>query len=556
MKYCNNRSFAVYWCVFLGIITQMIANPVYSFQPADVELPADSRYLIIHLDGISSEVFIEKMENGVLPNISAYFDDSDIIDHAITYFPSKTPNVITSIREGIEPEEARFPGWQFRNRDPHSITRMPESFFKMAFSTSRISVTNLMYGIPGLHWMAGIALQNSADFLQEYPVLQFYWFPTDTQGHFNGEEAYRREIRRFDRQFGKLIERLHPMPVNIIIYSDHGIAFGEGNRPDSQIETLIGDDLDFFSYPAIFLNDGVDPSDYAEQLLIHTELDFVFYLNASGDVTGLHEDGEMKFLIRDDKIKYEFSDSDILGYSDLGYKGEYLTRDEWLKLTHSSRYPGATINIVHYLNNIRSGEMVVLYDKGKYYQTGYSQKGNHGGFIHHEMSVPLLLKGPDLADFVDREYYWIPDLFQEIEGLNFNVRPNRENHAFRTLFNFKDGRSVTELEISPTYRVSYGITYFNENHLPSFKNNFNVWGKADLYRSYISRVWVGAAVVAEKERHLPVFLFQYDLNYRKWSLETRLFTTQNVTFNIGYQMTDWLRVESVNFNSAGIRLTL
>lgn len=556
MKYRNNRSCAVYWCVFLGFIIQAVGSPVYSFQSIDQGSPAEPRFLIIHLDGISSEFFIEKMEDGLLPNVAAYFSEPDIVNHAVTYFPSKTPNVITSIRDGVTPQEALVPGWQFRNRDPHSITRMPGSFFKMALSTSRISVTNLIYGISGLHWMAGIALQNSADFLQDYPVLQFYWFPTDTQGHFNGEEAYRREIRRFDRQFGKLIERLDNIPVNIIIYSDHGIAFGEGHRPDSEIETLIGEDLDFFSYPAIFLNDEMNPSDYAVQLLDHTELDFVFYLDSKGDVTGLHRDGEMSFLIRDGKIKYEFSDSDILGYSDFGYEGEYLTRDEWLKLTYASHYPGAAINLVKYLNNERAGDMVVLYDKGKYYQTGYSKKGNHGGFIDHEMSVPLLLKGPDLADFANRDYYWIPDLFQEIEGLDFNAGPNRERHAFRTLVNFKDGSLVTELEISPTYRVSYGITYFNENHLPSFKNNFNVWGKADLYRSYISRVWVGAALVVEEEQHLPVFLFQYDLNYRNWSLETRLFTTQNVTFNVGYQITNWLRVESVNFNSAGIRLTL
>src|SRR5690625_6647233 len=89
----------------------------------------------------------------------------------------------------IPPKDSRVPSWHFRNPDPYSITSMPRSFLQMAFSTSRLSVTNLIYGIQGLHWMAGIALQNSADFLSEYPVVQFYWFPTDTQGHFNGEET-------------------------------------------------------------------------------------------------------------------------------------------------------------------------------------------------------------------------------------------------------------------------------------------------------------------------------------------------------------------------------
>lgn len=550
-------SFATISCVLFQVIIQTIANPAYSFQSsADVSNTEEPKFLIIHLDGISSEFFLEKMQSGALPNIAGYFDDANIIDHAITYFPSKTPNVITSIREGILPEEARVPSWQYRNRDPHSITRMPASFFKMALSTSRISVTNLIYGIPGFHWMAGIALQNSADSLQDYPVLQYYWFPTDTQGHFNGEEAYRREIRRFDRQFGKLIDRLGNLPVNIIIYSDHGIAFGEGHRPDRDISNLIGEDLDFFSYPSIYLNNGANPSDYAEQLLNSTNLDFVFYLEAPGRVRGLHKNGEIRFLMEDEKIRYEFSKSDILGYTESGYQQEYLTRDEWLRLTHSSQYPGAPVNIVSYLQNSRAGDMVVLFDEGKYYQTGYSKKGNHGGFIHHELSVPLLLKGPDLTEFKDREYYWVPNLFQEIDGLDFDNHPKRENHALRTHVNLRDGSSITELELSPTNRVTYGLSWFHDDLQPSFSSNFNVWGKVDLYRSYISRVWVGAAVAVEKEKNLPIFMFQYDLNYRKWLLETRLLTTQNVSFTLGYQVTNWLRLETANLNSVGIRLTL
>src|SRR5690625_933519 len=143
------------------------------------------------------------LQGGHLPNIEAFFEDDDIINNAITFFPRKTPNVITSIKMAIPPKDSRLPSWHFRNPDSCSITSIPRSFLQMAFSTSRLSVTNLIYGIQGFHRMSCIALQNSADFLPKYPVVQFYWFPTDTQGHFNGEEAYMKEIRRFDRQLDR-----------------------------------------------------------------------------------------------------------------------------------------------------------------------------------------------------------------------------------------------------------------------------------------------------------------------------------------------------------------
>src|SRR5690625_7695694 len=111
---------------------------------------------------------------------------------------------------------------------------MPRSFLQMVFYTSRLSVTYLIYGIQGFHWMAGIALQNSADLLSKYPVAHFYWFPTDTQEHFNGEEAYMKEIRRFDRQFGKLEKRLDTKPLKIIIYSADGIEYCDRIKTDKK----------------------------------------------------------------------------------------------------------------------------------------------------------------------------------------------------------------------------------------------------------------------------------------------------------------------------------
>src|SRR5690625_7687649 len=92
--------------------------------------------------------------------------------------------------------------------------------------------------------------------------------------------------------------------------------------------------------------------------------------------------------------------------------------------------------------------MILRFDEGKFYQTPYSKRGNHGGFSHYEMSVPILLKGPALEDFEVKEHFWLPELFVEIKDLDFEGHPSRDSHAVRRLYNLKSGTALTELELS------------------------------------------------------------------------------------------------------------
>src|SRR5690625_7363212 len=135
MKSCTCRSQCMIRRVlFVLFFSLTIVSPLYSFQDDAVEPEEESRFLIIHLDGVSSEHFIEMLQGGQLPNIEAYFEDDDIINHAITYFPSKTPNVITSIKNAIPTKDSRFPSWHFRNPDLYSIPSFPRSYITLAFS--------------------------------------------------------------------------------------------------------------------------------------------------------------------------------------------------------------------------------------------------------------------------------------------------------------------------------------------------------------------------------------------------------------------------------------
>src|SRR5690625_6235350 len=96
MKSCNCRlQCMIRKVLFMLFFSLTIVSPLYSFQDDAVEPEEESRFLIIHLDGVSSEHFNEMLQGGQLPNIEAYFEDDVIINHEITYFLIKKQNVIT-----------------------------------------------------------------------------------------------------------------------------------------------------------------------------------------------------------------------------------------------------------------------------------------------------------------------------------------------------------------------------------------------------------------------------------------------------------------------------
>jgi len=42
-----------------------------------------------------------------------------------------------------------------------------------------------------------------------------------------GQDLYKASIRRFDRYFGSLLKRLNLDELNLILYCDHGMSFGD-----------------------------------------------------------------------------------------------------------------------------------------------------------------------------------------------------------------------------------------------------------------------------------------------------------------------------------------
>ncbi|MCC5915611.1 MAG: alkaline phosphatase family protein [Balneolaceae bacterium] len=512
----------------------------------------DPKFILIHLDAGSSFYVQDEMAKGNLPNLKEFFGEDGLINYTITYFPSKTPTVISSLRDGLSPDDAVLPGWKRPSPYNGRTIGMIGTFLDMAFSKSRLSMTNLIYGLPAFHWMAGPALVNSAYYLQDYDVIQFYWYNVDTQGHFNGEEAFISELIEFDRQFGKLIRRLDD-DVNVVIYSDHGMTFGQGVEIDPVIEEILGDDLAIFSYPTLYLEDSSLAEYYAIRLVDETEIDFTFIEDVeNGRIIGFHNNGKVILNIDGDLVNYEFEGEDLLGYYSNGYKGEYLNREGWLKQSYNSKYPMAPISLKTHMNNPSAGDIITLFGKNKYHQTGYSRMGNHGGFTYQDMTTPLFLRGSEVEELRGREYYWLPDLFSDLSDIDFESRPQRERHTVTSRYDFRRDRAVSELSFSPIYRVRYGANFYMESG--TFEpERVDIWGKTDIFRSYLNRMWIGTGVELSGGDIKPMLMFQQDLHIRKFVFQSSIATNRQFYFRTSYEATPWLAIESVNFNSLGVR---
>jgi hypothetical protein len=534
---------------FLAITTSLI----HTLDAVSNDPP---KFILIHLDAASGIYLEQELDRGNLPNLQAFFGDHGMIDHAITYFPSKTPTVISSIRVGDSIREADLPGWEYVvDRAEGSTVKTVGTFLRMVFSTSRLSTTNILYGVPFFHWLAGPALVNTADYLKDYNVVQFYWYNIDTQGHFFGEKEYLNAFRDFDRQFGRLMRRLDDN-VNVIVYSDHGMTFGQGVEISPIIEDMLKDEVKLYAYPSLYLTEPEKAEYYAKKVREETELDFTFYRSNDNQLKGFHENGTILFYkdYENQKISYKYSGTDVLGYYEKGYNGEYLSRYDWLKLTHALEFPLAPVLLFHYMDNPNAADIITLFDGEKYEQTGYSSAGNHGGFVDKDMRALLLVRGKEVAKLYNRDYYWLPELFNDIDGVNFEERPPRERHVFSSRYDFRRNRTVTNLSFSPRYRVNYGMTAYNSdfNHLSQF-DSVDFWGKADLFRSYLVRFWIGTGFELTPDEAKPLLKVEYDIHIRKFILRNSLATHRPFEFRVSYEAKPWLAFEMVNFTSIGLR---
>lgn len=539
--------------------------------PASSPALDEPRYLLIHLDGVSADLFAEELEAGHLENLRAFFSDHGIIGHGVTFFPPFTSNVVLRLRHGVGMEEGEVLDWGGFDSDEEVQRGRVGVFMEYAATLPRRTRSNFIHGFPVLDHLAGLSLWNVPEKLDTYGVVEFYWFGTDTAGHVWGEDAIRDNLRRFDRYFRGLAGNLDD-DVHVVIYADHGMVFGEVEPYDAEVAAFLEGRIRNYAYPNIHLSEGEDPEEVARELVTETWQDFAFYQVEPGWVEGFDAGGRRLHIRREggggealrspeglqSTVSYRFEGPgpDPLGYEELGYRGEPLTPDEWLDLTHDQTYPYAPIRILELFSNPRVGDVVtVLNDKPKAGPWVYA--GNHHGLTRSDMAVPVLVRGAELEHLYERSHVRLENLLARVSLQPFAPRtPSRERHeAVGWALEGGSGlRLGGELVLSPRYRTRLGARA--EAPRDGGGTERELWGSWDVVSGFLSRFWVGAGVHQGPDVDGTRFLVRVDheMRVRRLGAVIRLSTARSARLDLFFRMHDHADLQVRNLEGMGVRV--
>lgn len=487
------------------------------------------KFLIIHLDAVSSSKFFQYMEEEYLPNTKAIFKEGHAIKYGLSLFPGGTENIIPRLKEGLGNETGENIGWGYYNREKGREVSGIKSFSNLFSAIPRRAQFSMLYGLPVIDSLMFLPMMNIPQLLETYGVIQLYWFSPDAAGHVFGEKIYLNSIRRFDRYLGRLVKRLNLDEVNLILYCDHGMALDNEIVIDHvpEINRVLGDGLESFFFPNVYLKDLNLKEYYAQKIVQETKIDFTFYKeNGYPDIVrGYSIDSKVIFQENGEgKIRYLFEGKDEFSYYTDGYQGEWLSADEWLILTRKSKFPAVPPNIFGFLSNKNAGDIVLVVNPPHLIFTNliFDYTGNHHGVTDMDLLVPILLRGKELEHLYDREEMWLHTLFTSIPNLSFyGSTPERENHSLSLWGNLKDGEFEFpgfELTLSPHYRWNLALRH--ENDITKG------WFEYDVYSSYVIRLWAGAGV-------------EYRASENSWEpfLQSRLqMDFDRIQFNYGGQV--------------------
>jgi len=476
---------------------------------------AAPKFLIFHLDAVSSENFFHYMEEGDLPNIKEVFAEGHMIHYGLSLYPGGTETTVPHLKEG-EDNSTGGVGWGYYDRKKEKKVSKYKTFFYWLSYLPRRAKACFIYGAPGLDPFMFFPLLNVPELLETYGVIQFYWFTTDSLGHLMGPELYEASIRRFDRYFGHLVKKLDLEEVNIIIYCDHGMSFGDfvEIHQSEEIERIVGDDLKDFIHRNVYLKNPDKKDEIAKDIVSDSEIDFAFYRENPNRVVGCWKQGTMIFEGEDERIRYRFEGEDALGYYDTGYHGEWLSDLEWLAQTRDSRFPGVPPNIYHLLSNEKVGDVVIVINPPNIPE---EFPANHAGLVATDLLVPILLRGHQLEHLYDREEMWLHNLYTSIPELSLeDNEPTREKNTIRLWRSIDQDYDLgIQMSLSPAYRWKYTLGYAEDI--------FRSYLEYDIYSSYFLRFWMGAGIKYQKEDTLPFVQPRLQMDFGK------------IQFNCGWQ---------------------
>ncbi len=516
---------------------------------------AKERFLIIHLDGTCTTDFFCELEKGNLPNLAELINQGYVIPHALSLFPGATEIIVPRLEEGLDNSQGEFIAWGNYYRETGRKTGKPTIFIKLNQAMPRRSLSCFLFGIPGLHYLNGHALLNTAGLFELYDTVHYYWFSTDTLGHIFGREYHHRDLQRFDGFFGKLREILDD-DINIIIYMDHGMSFDVEDtiNPRKEICRYIdsGEILAVIP-PNIFLDDNSleNVEKNSRKLIKDSMFDFVFHRIDDNTVKGYTREACLFFRKKGDRYSYDFTGTDVLGYYLLGYDGGFLSADEWLELTCRHKYPGAPVNIFRYLSNPHTGDIVAVVNPPVIPVDLHAVRAHHAGITGTDLTVPVLLKGNALKHLYGEKHIWLHTLFQKIPELDLSAEPGREKNCFAYYINRKsdEENSILHLSFSPAYRWRLNARFSDEKSL---------WAERDVFAGYFLRVWLGAGIRRHESTTGAVATIFSELRYRRFSFNALLSypkKSSSSAYCLNYKLTDTVQLTWLFPKNLGLKLS-
>lgn len=542
----------------VGVVLLVLAGTFSA--PANLRAgePDPPRYLVIHLDGVSSRVFMHELEAGNLENLRRAFTDAGIIPHGITYFPPLTAPVVTRLRHATALDEGEILGLEAYDPATGENRGKLGVLLHYAASIPRRARSSFLYGLPYMDPLGGLALWNVPEKVEQYGAMEFYWFGTDTAGHMRGEEALRRSLRRFDRYAPRLFDNL-PEDVNVVIYADHGMTFGETRDHDEELRSRLGSRIRRFAYPNVYLHDPDERTDVARELVSSTSQDLAFVQETEDLVVGFHSQGRFELQRNRRGIRYRHDGSDPLGYDALGHAGEPLAPDEWLALTHDSRFPYTPVRILELMDNPRAGDVVTTLNSPSPRSGPWAFAGNHQGLTSEDMAVPVLVRGPELEHLRGRTFVRLEDILDRAGRGALSPRPPaRERHTLRVWLDDGSGSAGrTEVAFSPRYRLRLGgevgegaITVPGELP-PAWGHDRRAWAMVDVTSGYLSRLWLGMGV-ARREGSSMMGLARYELRVRDLGIEAQFSTGHSTRLDLFYRLHPAVELRIRDFGGVGM----
>ncbi|TVR59261.1 MAG: hypothetical protein EA422_15270, partial [Gemmatimonadales bacterium] len=503
------------------------------------------------------------------PALQAFFGDAGYIRSGVSMYPPFTSALILRIRDGLAMDQGTVIDWGVWNPDEEEFVGRMGVFRKYLASMPRRSRFAVLHGFPYTHHLAGISLWNLPEKVERYRWVEFYWFNTDTVGHIWGEASQRENLRLFDRYFGGMASNLDP-EVQVVVYADHGMSFGPVLDYDGEVSRFLEGRAVFYAYPNIYLEPGQDPATVAQALVQETWQEFAFFRASEGDgvVEGFDPAGRrLRFHRIGDpssdevRIRYTWFEGaggdhpecpgpgcgheDPLGYHELGYRGEALTPEEWLDLTHRHRFPYAPVRILELFRNPRVGDVVTVLNAGP--KAGpWVLEGNHHGLTRSDMAVPVLVRGETLAPLRGRTHLPVEELGAYLPEAGFNGQePGRDIHQGGAWM------SSAEVALSPLYRTRVGAEVVGawDRAEPRRGRGWVGW---DVASGYVSRFWIGAGAVRDTDGTRPLVRGDLEMRVRRVGARVGVSSDESTRLDLFVRAAGNLDVQLRNFGEVGV----